>query len=490
MDVVFPEMSSLKIPGEKFYTAVELQIKEAPPKSDYRKLVVLVTCFLYVVIFPFFFVVDIGLDVYAGRLQRTNHVTMMESRGLPRENLGGKVTTDGSSEYGIIQDAVSGSSLSSSEYEDVTWGPLSISLFLGSVKDLEPTKKAIECLRTQHPILEQRTTFSFVFSLDDEDEPHTFLFGPLSISLFLGSVKDLEPTKKAIECLRTQHPILEQRTTFSFVFSLDDEDEPMWRFWNGSCDSISEILDARNASLARTKVLYPINLMRNVARNSSRTHYFAVCDMDITPNPGLRDGFKKMARNNKMMETEDAIYIMPVFELENGTPKPKNKMELRLLYEEGIARQFFFTWSPLAQGQTDYANWFALPPTDGVKIAYEVEWRFLYEPLFIAPNTAPRYFEKIKGYSYEQGTHACELSVSGWKFYVLDNAFITHDGFKLFRQSPFVDRMVRQRLSNSVISQRIYKAQLLSRYGRKARQCSSFWYRATEVTLMTVVQFY
>ena len=171
--------------------------------------------------------------------------------------------------------------------------------------------------------------------------------------MFLATAKDVDRTKQAIQCLRLQHAVVERHVTFSFVFPLDAQQESAWRFWNDSCDSISNALHdyearSRPARLARTEVPYPMNLMRNVGRKSSRTHFFAVHDADVTPSLGLRTGFTQMVKTAGLLGREDAIYIMPAFELKTGMAFPRNKSELRSLSDVGFARQLFGTWCSYA----------------------------------------------------------------------------------------------------------------------------------------------
>ncbi|CAG0905059.1 unnamed protein product [Darwinula stevensoni] len=311
----------------------------------------------------------------------------------------------------------------------------------------------------------------------------------MSVALFLWSEKDIEPTIKAIQCLRASYPLLKQHATFSFSYHrYIQQEESDWKFWNESCDTIDEALNRLSSgkeNFLGTRTPYPISLMRNVARKSARTHFFTICDMDITPSIGLRTSFLQMVKKEGLLNKEDVLYIMPVFELQKEAPIPTNKLELRTLFQNGSARQFYATWSPLTQGKTDYSRWFALPPSDGVRIAYEVEWGFLYEPYFILTSSAPDYYEGIKEITYDRGSYACELSARGWRFFVLDNAFALHDGFKASDTFEYVrSKFLRKELSKNAINHRIYRAELLAKYGSKAKKCSSLYYRTMEVFLV------
>ncbi|CAG0904993.1 unnamed protein product, partial [Darwinula stevensoni] len=136
-------------------------------------------------------------------------------------------------------------------------------------------------------------------------------------------------------------------------------------------------------------------------------------------------------------------------------------------------------------GPTDYARWFNLPPSKEMRPAYEVEWSFFYEPFFILSSSAPYYYEGFKEYSYERGSFACELKARGWKFFVLNNAFVLHDGFKLTNMFEFfLNKKVRKELAKTAINHRLYRAELIAKIGSQAKKCSSLSYRTLEVLLV------
>ena len=65
---------------------------------------------------------------------------------------------------------------------------------------------------------------------------------------------------------------------------------------------------------------YPVNIGRNIARESARTYFILPSDIELYPNPGLIQGFLKMVRNPNapMGNTEDnpRVYVTSIFEIE------------------------------------------------------------------------------------------------------------------------------------------------------------------------------
>ncbi|CAG0882577.1 unnamed protein product [Darwinula stevensoni] len=80
---------------------------------------------------------------------------------------------------------------------------------------------------------------------------------------------------------------------------------------------------------------------------------------------------------------------------------------------------------------------------------------------------------------------ACELKARGWKFLVLNNAFMVHDGFKITTKFDFVwNKEIRKDLALTAINHRLYRAELIAKIWSQAKKCSSLYYRSLEVFLV------
>ncbi|RLV82914.1 hypothetical protein DV515_00016513, partial [Chloebia gouldiae] len=110
---------------------------------------------------------------------------------------------------------------------------------------------------------------------------------------------------------------------------------------------------------------------------------------------------------------------------------PGSKAELLRLWAAGEARPFYGALCPRCQAPTDYGRWRALPAGPRLRVAYEAAWRDPWEPFFIAPaHGVPRFDEGFLQYGFNRISQACELHVAGFRFAVLDGAFVTHRGLK------------------------------------------------------------
>ncbi|NXB87605.1 B4GA1 glucuronyltransferase, partial [Vidua chalybeata] len=151
------------------------------------------------------------------------------------------------------------------------------------------------------------------------------------------------------------------------------------------------------------------------------------------------------------------------------------------LWAAGEARPFYGALCPRCQAPTDFGRWRALPPGPRLRVAYEAAWRDPWEPFFVAPaRGVPRFDESFLQYGFNRiqpgrGARgpaglagACELHVAGFRFAVLDGAFVTHRGFKEpggFHRSREAELGLNRRRF------RAFRQELRLRYPGSARRC-------------------
>ncbi|XP_066064224.1 beta-1,4-glucuronyltransferase 1 [Chamaea fasciata] len=125
------------------------------------------------------------------------------------------------------------------------------------------------------------------------------------------------------------------------------------------------------------------------------------------------------------------LFVLPAFEVRSGLSLPRSKAELLALWGRGDARPFYGALCPRCQAPTDFGRWGGLPPPPRLRVAYEAPWRDPWEPFFVAPaRGVPPFDERFLQYGFNRISQACELHVAGFRFAVLDGAFVTHRGFK------------------------------------------------------------
>ncbi|XP_061299299.1 beta-1,4-glucuronyltransferase 1 [Pezoporus flaviventris] len=163
------------------------------------------------------------------------------------------------------------------------------------------------------------------------------------------------------------------------------------------------------------------------------------------------------------------VFVLPAFEVRLGTPVPGTKAELRRLWGTGDARPFYGALCPRCQAPTDYGRWWALPPAPHLRVAYEAPWRDPWEPFYVGPaHSVPPFDERFLQYGFNRISQACELHVAGFRFAVLDGAFVVHGGFK--EAAGFHGGRGAEQHRNRLLFRR-FRTDLRQRYPGSARRC-------------------
>lgn len=90
------------------------------------------------------------------------------------------------------------------------------------------------------------------------------------------------------------------------------------------------------------KLKYPVNLARNLARESANSFFVFPCDIELYPSPGLIPNFLSMIRRNASIFSRSARKVFPVsvFEIHSGQIMPKTKQELLKLHSKNKVQLF------------------------------------------------------------------------------------------------------------------------------------------------------
>ncbi|KAL6058313.1 Glycosyltransferase-like 1B, variant 2 [Balamuthia mandrillaris] len=180
--------------------------------------------------------------------------------------------------------------------------------------------------------------------------------GPISAAVFL-----LRPESEIMEIkkLQSSSEMVRNNVDFHLVFS---NEEGQYGF--------------------HTLGLYPVNTLRNVAMNRSRTGHALVLDVDFVTSFGARDNLRKMWMQLHIPHT---AFVVPAFEMPNVDllSMPQTKEKLVEMARNGYIKQVHRDkWYP-AHGPTNYAKWYVS------KEAYDIKHQKDYEPYMLLRKDAP-----------------------------------------------------------------------------------------------------
>ncbi|GMT06613.1 hypothetical protein PENTCL1PPCAC_28787, partial [Pristionchus entomophagus] len=170
----------------------------------------------------------------------------------------------------------------------------------------------------------------------------------------------------------------------------------------------------------KTGKYYPINYLRNVALNASKTDFAYLADVDFIPSQGLYQSIRLVV--GKVNMTKKAL-VVPAFEIASSERLhfPKTREELIKEWDEGRIKPFRTDIWPVGHNATDYDKW------KEAEDPYEVEWNPGYEPYaVIARNSTPQYDERFVGFGWNKVSHLMTLHADGYRFDVVPSAFTVH----------------------------------------------------------------
>lgn len=161
--------------------------------------------------------------------------------------------------------------------------------------------------------------------------------GPVSLAMHAPGT-DFAPTLEAIRYARDcLSPLISEFVTFHVFFGtrhVPKQVPPPGSVLKESanCSMPAPWVNVSSATLYKTKakILYPVNIGRNVARESAVTHYILPSDIELYPSPGLIQNFLDMVRRQDppLLHSNPKVFPLSIFELEKGVELPANKTQL------------------------------------------------------------------------------------------------------------------------------------------------------------------
>lgn len=114
---------------------------------------------------------------------------------------------------------------------------------------------------------------------------------------------------------------------------------------NGKSVNDCNITETSNVITYRyqNKLIYPVNVCRNVARQAATTEYILVSDVELIPSEKLASNFLDMIERkfrNTHFKFPSKVFVLPVFEINTYIDIPRRKGQIRQLVNEERAVYF------------------------------------------------------------------------------------------------------------------------------------------------------
>lgn len=300
--------------------------------------------------------------------------------------------------------------------------------------------------------------------------------GPISIAIFAPG-HEAVVALHGIDLLRKCEPEVKEFVTFHVMYptaKIPQFTEANDKLLSDDCtEALSALTDLKTKGnyQREDKIKYPQNSLRNLARDNLNTNLFYLVDIDTVPCSSLRHDFDKFATKKGLYENPDMLeaFITPAFEIKRHLRYPDDKQELLDYWENGDAQPFHKNTCQHCHNPTKYDHWKSISIRSEIREAYEIDYYSSYEPFYIGHvDSTPYYDERFKAYGYDRISQVCEMYVKGFKFYVLNNGFIFHIGFKYKKDMHQTKNQENQ--NNMQIYEKQFKPGLKEKYLNK-REC-------------------
>ncbi|XP_029679866.1 beta-1,4-glucuronyltransferase 1 [Formica exsecta] len=228
-----------------------------------------------------------------------------------------------------------------------------------------------------------------------------------------------------------------------------------------------------NVSLAKMyknekKLLYPVNVGRNIARESAPTFYVFPSDIELYPSPNLPTKFLEMIRRRDqpaLHKPNPKVFVLSIFEVDEKSQPPNNKTHLIQMLKAGTAIPFHKKLCSGCHNVPKSKEWQEAPETEDLHVFHVgkrtgsfVHW----EPIFIQRMSKKNYSDTSIFIVCKQGYALCVLD---YDFLILDNAFLVHrPGIKIFKKDTHRDMLTAK--TNALIK-KIIMPELKVLYGTR-----------------------
>lgn len=161
--------------------------------------------------------------------------------------------------------------------------------------------------------------------------------GPISVAMHAPGT-DYNSTLKSIQYLRKcGSSLVSELVTFHIYFGTKYVPKKILKpaeveDLQINCDLPPPWVNVTSKQLFKTqkKILYPVNVGRNIAREAAVTHYVLASDIELYPNPGLIIDFMELIKRQDppLLRKKPKVFAIPIFEVESDAAVPQNKTQL------------------------------------------------------------------------------------------------------------------------------------------------------------------
>ncbi|CAJ0572534.1 unnamed protein product, partial [Mesorhabditis spiculigera] len=176
--------------------------------------------------------------------------------------------------------------------------------------------------------------------------------------------------------------------------------------------------------------IYPINLMRNVARIGARSPFHFVTDIEMVFSKSFATRAQPVV-NLYLNETVKNALVIRKFEVPLKSTPPRYLGDIAARLRNHTAFEFHHKFFPLGHTIPGLWHWLRLSKNPQISV-YEIPYKSpSWEPQFILHESAPLNEEQVPTRHRDQQVLCWELCRAGYNFLLASHLFNVHKGIKL-----------------------------------------------------------
>jgi len=273
--------------------------------------------------------------------------------------------------------------------------------------------------------------------------------GPVSVSMYAPG-DDFEKSVETIFYYRdcSALKLVRDLVTFHLFFEEGHVPENFTTVANlknksGNCSSAFSWEEEYVTYKIRNNLDYPVNVARNVARETAQTHFVFASDIELYPAPNTIPTFLEMVQRGEE-RTCPQVYVNPIFEIKANATLPNNKVELLEMLGNGSVIPFHKHICAYCHTVPNFKKWTTDKIKPGMSVMHvgkRVRPFHHWEPIYIGTNSEPVYDERLSWEGrYDKMTQGYTMCLMEYDFNILDNAFLIHrPGIKTMK-SAHIDK--------------------------------------------------
>ncbi|XP_022911266.2 beta-1,4-glucuronyltransferase 1-like [Onthophagus taurus] len=309
--------------------------------------------------------------------------------------------------------------------------------------------------------------------------------GPISLAVYAPG-SDFELSLRSIKYLRNcRHSKIKKFVTFHVFFDWEhfpvkESKPPIINRYNDeiNCNQKPPYSIKESSSYRFSKNLtYPINTARNIARQTSQTHFVLASDIELYPPINFSAKFLNMIANkshiNQINVKKPHVFVTPVFELAKHSKIPNNKTQLQTLLKEKLAQLFHHDICSICHRIPKLNEWIESKEEiddeayDVFAVGERTKKYSHWEPFYVGTRNDPPFDERLtwEGQS-NKIPQAYSMCLLDYQYLVLNNAFLVHrPGIK--KSKDQLTKFSKLVAKTNYLLRNVIHHELMSLYGKK-----------------------